>query len=128
MLVLAGLLFLIFASTTVGDLYGTSTWPVTFQMLGLLSGSFAAFMLIIIAFYAGELVWRERDNRLDQISDALPTPTWLPLVSKLGALMLVPAVLQVGADALRHGDPGGRRATPASSPGSTCTTCSPSTW
>ena len=94
-LVLAGLLFLVFASTTVGDLYGTSTWPVTFQMLGLLSGSFAAFMLIIIAFYAGELVWRERDNRLDQISDALPTPTWLPLVSKLGALMLVPAVLQL---------------------------------
>jgi hypothetical protein len=32
---------------------------------------------------------------LDQISDALPTPTWLPLVSKLGALMLVPAVLQL---------------------------------
>ena len=93
-LVLAGLLFLVFASTTVGDIFGTSTWPVTFQLLGLVSGTFAAFMLIIIAFYAGELVWRERDNRLDQISDALPTPTWLPLVSKLVALMLVPAVLQ----------------------------------
>ena len=93
-LVLAGLLFLVFASTTVGDIFGTSTWPVTFQMIGLVSGSFGAFMLIIIAFYAGELVWRERDNRLDQISDALPTPTWLPLVSKLIALMLVPAVLQ----------------------------------
>ncbi len=93
-LVLAGLLFLVFASTTVGDIYGTSTWPLTFQMMELVSGSFAAFMLIIIAFYAGELVWRERDNRLDQICDALPTPTWLPLVSKLLALMLVPVVLQ----------------------------------
>ena len=93
-LVLAGLLFLVLASTTVGDIFGTSTWPVTFQMIGLVSGSFGAFMLIIITFYAGELVWRERDNRLDQISDALPTPTWLPLVSKLVALMLVPAVLQ----------------------------------
>ena len=93
-LVLAGMLFLVFASTTLGDIFGTSTWPVTFQVLGLVSGSFAAFMLIIIAFYAGELVWRERDNRLDQISDALPTPSWLPLVSKLIALMLVPAVLQ----------------------------------
>jgi len=94
-LVLAGLLFLVFASTTVGDTFGTSTWPVTFQMTGLVSGSFAAFMLVIIAFYAGELVWRERDNRLDQISDALPAPTWLPLVSKLLALMLVPVVMQV---------------------------------
>jgi len=93
-LVLAGLLFLVLASTTVGDIFGTSTWPVTFQMTGLVSGTFAGFMLVIIAFYAGELVWRERDNRLDQIADALPTPTWLPLVSKTIALMLVPAVLQ----------------------------------
>ena len=94
-LVLAGVLFLVFASTTVGDIYGTSTWPLTFQMLGLVSGSFFVFMLITIAFYAGELVWRERDNRLDQITDALPVPTWLPLVSKLVALMLVPVVLEL---------------------------------
>ncbi|MDQ6628100.1 MAG: hypothetical protein M3Z29_06545 [Pseudomonadota bacterium] len=94
-LVLAGLLFLVFGSVTLGNVYGTSTWPVTFQMLGLVSGFFGAFMLMIIAFYAGELVWRERDNRLDQISDALPTPTWLPLIAKLIALMLVPLVLQL---------------------------------
>ena len=93
-LVLAGLLFMVFASTSVGEQFGTATWPVTFQMVGLLSGTFAAFMLVIIAFYAGELVWREREMRLDQIVDALPLPTWLPLAAKLFALMLVPVVLQ----------------------------------
>jgi ABC-2 type transport system permease protein len=94
-IVLAGILFLVFASTTVGAIFGTSTWPHTFQMLGLLSGSFSLFMLVIIAFYGGELVWRERDARLDQISDALPMPTWLPMLAKLFALMLVPLLLQV---------------------------------
>ena len=94
-LVFAGILFLIFGSTTIGGRFGTNTWPVTYQMTGLLSGTFALFMLIIIAFYAGELVWRERDNRLDQILDATPTPTWLPMLSKLLALMLVPALLQI---------------------------------
>jgi len=93
-LVLAGVLFMIFASTTSGSTFGTSTWPVTFQMVGLVSGGFAAFMLIIITFYGGELVWREREARLDQIVDATPTPTWLPLVAKLLALMAVPLVLQ----------------------------------
>ena len=93
-LVLAGVLFMIFASTTSGSTFGTNTWPVTFQMTGLVSGGFAAFMLIIITFYGGELVWRERENRLDQIVDATPTPTWLPLVAKLLALMVVPLVLQ----------------------------------
>jgi len=91
---LAGVLFLIANSTTVGSLFGTTTWPVTYQMLELLSGTFAIFMLVIITFYAGELVWRERDNRLDQIQDALPIPTWLPLAAKLIALMLVPVLLQ----------------------------------
>src|SRR5205814_2135152 len=82
-LVLAGILFLIFASTTLGDIFGTRTWPHTFQIVGLLSGTFGLFMLVIIAFYAGELVWRERESRLDQIADALPTPTWRPLAAKL---------------------------------------------
>ncbi len=91
---LSGILFLAVTSSTAGDIFGTSTWPVTWQMLDLLSGTFAAFMLVIITFYAGELTWRERENRLDQIHDALPIPTWLPFLGKLLALMLVPVVLQ----------------------------------
>ena len=46
-------------------MYGTNTYPVTYQVLDIASGSFAIFMLIITAFYAGELVWRERDARMD---------------------------------------------------------------
>ena len=90
----AGVLFLIVTSSTAGDIFGTNTWPVTWQMLDLLSGTFSVFMLVIITFYAGELAWREREHRLDQIHDALPIPTWLPFLGKLLALMLVPVVLQ----------------------------------
>ena len=93
-IVLAGILFLAVASTTLGSVFGTTTWPVTYQMLDLVSGTFSIFMLVIITFYAGELVWRERDNRFDQIQDALPIPTWLPLAAKLAALMLIPLVLE----------------------------------
>jgi len=92
---LAGVLFCIATSTTAGSLFGTVTWPVTYQILELVSGTFAVFVLVIITFYAGELTWRERETRLDQIHDALPIPTWLPFVAKLLALMLVPVVLQV---------------------------------
>ena len=91
---LAGVLFCITASTTAGSIFGTVTWPVTYQMLELVSGTFAVFLLVIITFYAGELAWREREVRLDQIHDALPLPTWLPFLAKLFALMLVPVVLQ----------------------------------
>ena len=91
---LAGVLFCITVSTTSGSIFGTTTWPVTYQMLDIVSGTFAVFMLVIVTFYAGELTWREREARLDQIHDALPIPTWLPFTAKLLALMLVPVVLQ----------------------------------
>jgi len=90
----SGVAFLVVTSSTAGDLFGTSTYPVTWQMLDLLSGTFSVFMLVIITFYAGELTWREREHRLDQIHDALPIPTWLPFLGKLLALMLVPVALQ----------------------------------
>ena len=91
---IAGVAFVVVQSLNLGSIYGTNTWPVTYQMLEISQGIFAVFMLVIVTFYSGELVWRERDNRLDQIHDALPIPTWLPFCAKLGALMLVPVVLQ----------------------------------
>lgn len=93
-LVLAGLLFMVFASMNAGSLFGTSTWPVTLQMTSIVSGGFSVFMLILIAFYGGEMVWRERENRLDQILDGTPRPTWLPMLAKLLALMAIPLLLQ----------------------------------
>lgn len=40
------------------------------------------FVLIIplfIAFYAGELVWMEREAGLSEIADAAPAPEWMLL-------------------------------------------------
>ncbi|HET7133733.1 MAG TPA: ABC transporter permease, partial [Gammaproteobacteria bacterium] len=92
-LVGAGLLFLGFSAPQVGKLYGTTTYPVTYATLEILSGTFALFMMVIIAFYAGEMVWRERDLKANQIHDALPVPTGLPFLAKLTALGLVCTVL-----------------------------------
>ncbi|HEX8660177.1 MAG TPA: M1 family aminopeptidase [Hymenobacter sp.] len=71
---------------------GTSL-PVTYQVLGLVNENFTIYLLIIITIYAGELVWRERDTRLQGVFDALPFATWVPFVSKLLALLLVAGAL-----------------------------------
>lgn len=92
-LVGAGLLFLGFSAPQVGKLYGTTTYPVTYAALEILTGTFTLFMTVIIAFYAGELVWRERDLKANQVHDALPVPTGLPFLAKLTALSLVIGLL-----------------------------------
>jgi ABC-2 type transport system permease protein len=90
---LAGVLFVILAAQSMEAIFGTETYPVTALVAELTQGSFGLFMLIIITFYAGELVWRERDANVHQLMDVLPTPDWLPLVAKILALILVQALL-----------------------------------
>lgn len=92
-IVFAGVLFMIANSTQLDTLYGTITYPVTYKILDITSGSFDLFMIIIIAVYAGELVWKERRLNFDQMVDVLPTPRWVPYLSKLGALILVQVLL-----------------------------------
>ncbi len=46
-------------------------------------------LLIVVAYYAGEIVWRERQARLDQIVDAIPARNTIFLAAKLLALWTV---------------------------------------
>ena len=93
-----GLFNLIFALALSSQIYGTATWPVTHQVLENVRGGFQWLLYIIITFYAGELVWRERSQRSAEVSDAFPVPDWVPLTAKLGALLAVIATfLLIGA-------------------------------
>lgn len=94
-IVLAGVLFMILTSTNLGTTFGTHTYPATYLVLEQTSSSFSLFMLIVVTFYAGELLFRERDSRMDQIHDSLPVPSWLVGGGKLVALLLLPVLLQL---------------------------------
>ena len=94
-IVAAGLLYLLVAARAAGQLFGTTTWPVTYQMVEVLTGTFGIFLLVIIALYAGELVWAERDAKIAGIYDATPVGTTVTYLAKLTALCGMIAVLQL---------------------------------
>jgi len=72
-----------------GETFGTPTYPVTFTLIPLLQGSFTIIPIIIAIYYAGELVWRERDRKMHEIIDATPLPNWAFAVPKTLAVSLV---------------------------------------
>lgn len=94
-IVVAGLAYLFVAAGAAGKIYETPTWPVTYQMVEVLTGTFGIFLLVIIALYAGELVWSERDAKIAGIYDATPVNTTLIYLAKLTALCGVIVVLQL---------------------------------
>ncbi len=92
-LVLAGALLAILSANGINNPFSTPVYPVTWRMLELGGGGFTFFILVIVTFFSGELVWRERDAQLNLIMDALPVPGWVLFGSKLFALMLIQIVL-----------------------------------
>ncbi|UGB45911.1 ABC transporter permease subunit [Frateuria edaphi] len=93
-----GLVNLLFALAFAGDFYGTPVYPVTHTVLETIQGSFQWLLAIIVTFYAGELVWRERDRRTAEVVDAFPLPDWLPLTARLLALVAVVLVYLLVGD------------------------------
>lgn len=78
---------------TTNQMYGTPVLPVTNLMLRVIDGAMGLFLLIVITFYAGELIWRERKSGMSRVIDAMPSANWVFLLSKLSALLAAVAVV-----------------------------------
>lgn len=70
-------------------IYGTDNYPVTRVMMNTINGAYSIIPIIIVIYYAAELMWRERRFRFNEITDATPTPSWVFITSKFLAMMVV---------------------------------------
>jgi ABC-2 type transport system permease protein len=68
-----------------------TTVQVIAELTGPLSNELSRWVIIplLTVFFAGELVWRERDAGLGEISDAMPGSEWAPFLGKFLGLGLV---------------------------------------
>jgi ABC-2 type transport system permease protein len=77
---------------------GTPLLPRTEYVLTFLTASLTnpitvwVIIPMLIVLWAGELVWREREAGLAEITDAAPVPEWVPFLGKVLGLGLVLAV------------------------------------
>ncbi|WP_447761534.1 ABC transporter permease/M1 family aminopeptidase [Sphingopyxis panaciterrae] len=72
-----------------GDDKVTVIYPVTRVMIQTLLAQFTVIPLFVAAFYAGELVWRDRERRVHEIVDSTPAPDWTFLVPKMLAIAAI---------------------------------------
>ncbi|WP_374468930.1 M1 family aminopeptidase [Phenylobacterium sp.] len=68
---------------------GADIYPVTSWVIETLNGAFTFMVMIIAIYYAGELVWRERERKTHEIVDATAVPDWAFVAPKTLALALV---------------------------------------
>ena len=80
--------------------YEVDVYPVTRRVIDILRGAFTFIPVIVAIFYAGELVWRERERRMDEIIDATPAPDFAFALPKILAIALVLVAMLFGGAAL----------------------------
>lgn len=72
-----------------GLIYGTVTYPLTYMQIELSGGVFRFFLLILIVFYSGIVVWRERDSKVDELVGASPVSNAVLFMSKFLSLLFL---------------------------------------
>jgi ABC-2 type transport system permease protein len=82
-LIIFSLLMLI--SNLVGgfEYYGLQSYPVTYKMLDIISSVSGLFTIIIVVFFSGELIWRDKDNNINEVIDATPHQSFISLIAKV---------------------------------------------
>ncbi|UCH82752.1 MAG: hypothetical protein JSW50_09745, partial [Candidatus Latescibacterota bacterium] len=105
--VLRGTAFLVImmfgAANLIGRLFaargGVSAYPLTQEMLHKIESGFWIYPMLVILVYGAQLIWKDRRARISEITDALPVPNWIPLVSKLAALYVISVLMLIFAAA-----------------------------
>ena len=92
-IVLSGLALIFISSTNMNRMYGANTYASTYAVLELISGSFSIFFVIIIVFFSGELIWKERAVKINLIYDSMPVADATNLLSKFFGMLLIYVVL-----------------------------------
>ena len=75
----------------------TINYPVTYEVISNIDGSLGIFLLIIIIYFSGVMVWKERGAKMDGFLDAYAYPSWVFYLSKVITLIgLVVAIQLLG--------------------------------
>jgi ABC-2 type transport system permease protein len=75
--------------------YGTTDHPTLAATVTAVRNQFQIIILMIAVFYGGELVWRERDRKLNEIIDSTPVPSWVITVPKIIAVFAVLLIINL---------------------------------
>ena len=86
-----GMMNLVGSISSFTGRYGVDQYPVTYDIIDSIRGSFHLFVIAIITFYTGVLIWKERDAKMDEIQDSTPIKMGMLFSSKLIAMLFAVA-------------------------------------
>lgn len=90
---LFALILLIVEITGGYEYYGLMSYPLTYIVVDMVTGPTGLFIIIILVFFSGELIWNDRSSHIDEVINATPHPSLASLSAKVLTLTGVTTLL-----------------------------------
>ncbi|MCH2032880.1 MAG: peptidase M1 [Tenacibaculum sp.] len=94
-IVICGIIIILINSISLGTVYDVDSYPATHFIMAELQEMSMYFFIIILLFYSGEIIWKERTIKQNVLNDSTPIHNLIILVSKLLALNAIYVVLML---------------------------------
>ncbi len=88
-IVLCSFIIILINSVNLGTTYGVDSLPTTYLIIEELQGMSIYFFALILLFYSGEIIWKEKEVKIDLIYGASPIKNFIDLSSKFLGLILI---------------------------------------
>ena len=75
------------------EYFGLQSNPVTYKMIDQINGATILFIMIIVVFFSGEIVWRDRSNHIDEVINASPHTSFVSMLAKTFSLLTIPVLM-----------------------------------
>ncbi len=80
-------------SINLGTVYGVNSYPKAYFIIEELQEMSSYFFVIVLLFYSGEIIWKEKDINFKSIYDATPISDFSHLISKYIGLSMIYIVM-----------------------------------
>ncbi len=95
------ILFLFCVIILIADLsggfeyFGLQSYPVTYRLIDSIKDNTDIFLIIIVIFFSGELIWRDRDYKINEVVDATAHTSFISMVAKTLSLVSIASILNL---------------------------------
>ena len=95
------ILFLFCIIILVADLsggfeyFGLQSYPLTYKLIDSIKDNTNIFTIIILIFFSGELIWRDRDSKINEVVDATAHSSFISLAAKALSLVCITTILNL---------------------------------
>ncbi|WP_400074885.1 M1 family aminopeptidase [Winogradskyella sp. R77965] len=95
------ILFLFCIIILVADLsggfeyFGLQSYPLTYKLIDSIKDNTDIFIIIIVVFFSGELIWRDRDYKINEVVDATAHTSFISMAAKALSLVSIASIINI---------------------------------